>query len=102
MLRNFHIFVILFQQIIHSFIKYLESVGSVPYVKTVSLNKNAIKNLMFWMYNEFNFQAKLDFIKEKLSYANVLDENNSVTFIFFDNIAYISYVLFCKCFFSVK
>jgi hypothetical protein len=71
---------------VNSFIKYLESVGSVPYVKTVSLNKNAIKNLMFWMYNEFNFQAKLDFIKEKLSYANVLDENNSVTFIFFDNI----------------
>jgi hypothetical protein len=70
---------------VNSFVKYLESVGAVPYVKTVSLTKNAIHNLMFWMYNEFNFQAKLNFIKEKLSYANVLDENNSVTFIFFDN-----------------
>lgn len=70
----------------NQFVKYLETIGSVPYVKTVSLNKNAIKNLMFWMYNEFNFQTRLDFIKDKMKYSNVLDENNSVTFIFFDNI----------------
>ena len=71
---------------INNFVKYLEGVGSVPYVKTVSLSKKAIHNLMFWMYNEFNFNARLDFIKDKLKYSNVLDENNSVTFIFFDNI----------------
>ena len=71
---------------VNNFVKYLETVGMVPYVKTVSLNKKAIHNLMFWMYNEFNFNARLDFIKEKLKYSNVLDENNSVTFIFFDNI----------------
>ncbi len=70
----------------NQFVKYLESVGSVPYVKTVSLNKNAVKNLMFWMYNEFNFQNRLDFIKDKLKYSNVLDEHNTVTFIFFDNV----------------
>ncbi len=71
---------------INNFVKYLETVGMVPYVKTVSLSKKAIHNLMFWMYNEFNFNARLDFIKDKLKYSNVLDENNSVTFIFFDNI----------------
>ena len=71
---------------VNNFVKYLETVGSVPYVKTVSLSKNTIHNLMFWMYNEFNFQARLDFIKQKLSYSNVVEENNSVTFIFFDNV----------------
>jgi hypothetical protein len=38
------------------------------------------------MYNEFNFNTRLEFIKEKLNYSNVIEENNSVTFIFFDNI----------------
>jgi len=71
---------------VNNFVKFLETKGNVPYVKTVSLSKKAIHNLMFWMYNEFNFNARLDFIKEKLKYSNVLDENNSVTFIFFDNI----------------
>jgi hypothetical protein len=71
---------------VNNFVKYLETMGSVPYMKTMNFKKNAIKNLMFWMYNEFNFQARSEFIKEKLKYSNVLEENNTVTFIFFDNI----------------
>ena len=71
---------------IEEFIKILENLGIVAYVKTVGINKNTIKNLMFWMYNEFTFQARIDFIKEKLVYSHVIDDNNPVTFIFFDNI----------------
>lgn len=71
---------------IDEFIKTLENLGIVAYVKTIGINKNTIKNLMFWMYNEFTFQAKIDFIKEKLVYSHVNDDNNPVTFIFFDNI----------------
>jgi hypothetical protein len=71
---------------IDEFIKTLENLGIIAYVKTVGVNKNTIKNLMFWMYNEFTFQARLDFIKEKLEYSHVTDDNNPVTFIFFDNI----------------
>ena len=70
---------------IDEFIKSLEELGIVAYVKTVGVNKNTIKNLMFWMYNEFTFTARLDFIKDKLVYSHVKDENNPVTFIFFDN-----------------
>lgn len=71
---------------IDEFIKTLEELGIVTYVKTVGVNKNTVKNLMFWMYNEFTFQARLDFIKEKLNYSHVVDDNNPITFIFFDNI----------------
>jgi hypothetical protein len=70
---------------INDFIKTLENLGIVAYVKTIGVNKNTIKNLMFWMYNEFTFQARIDFIKEKLEYSHVLESNNPVTFIFFDN-----------------
>jgi len=70
---------------IEEFIKTLENLGIVAYVKTVGISKNTIKNLMFWMYNEFTFQARLDFIKDKLQYSHVTDENNPLTFIFFDN-----------------
>jgi len=70
---------------IDEFIKILENLGLVSYVKTVGINKNTIKNMMFWMYNEFTFQARLDFIKDKLKYSHVLEDNNPVTFIFFDN-----------------
>jgi alpha-N-acetylglucosamine transferase len=70
---------------IDEFIKILEELGIVAYVKTIGMNKNTIKNIMFWMYNEFTFQARIDFIKEKLVYSHVLDDNNPVTFIFFDN-----------------
>lgn len=71
---------------VDEFIKTLENLGIIAYVKTVGVNKNTIKNLMFWMYNEFTFQARLDFIKDKLEYSHVMEENNPVTFIFFDNI----------------
>jgi hypothetical protein len=70
---------------IEEFIKVLDNLGIVSYVKTIGINKNTIKNMMFWMYNEFTFQARLDFIKEKLQYSHVIDDNNPVTFIFFDN-----------------
>jgi len=71
---------------IDEFIKSLEELGIIAYVKTLGINKNTVKNLMFWMYNEFTFQARLDFIKGKLEYSHVINDNNPITFIFFDNV----------------
>lgn len=68
------------------FTTYLASEGNIYYIKTATLNKNGVRNLMFWMYNEFNFKSRLEFIDKKLNYSNVKDTDNNITFIFFDNV----------------
>jgi hypothetical protein len=68
------------------FTTYLQNMGNIYYTKTVTLNKNGVRNLMFWMYNEFNFKSRLDFIDKKLEYSKVDEINNNITFIFFDNV----------------
>lgn len=71
---------------INDIIKYLESKGNIYYVKKINMSKDAIRNLMYWMYDEFRISAKLDFIEKKLDYIGTKYENNDVVFIYFDNI----------------
>lgn len=67
-------------------INYLSEKGNIYYEKIVTLSKNAIRNLMFWMYDEFRISAKLEFIEKKLDYTKTQPYNNEVGFIFFDNV----------------
>lgn len=66
-------------------ITYLESKGSVVYIKTLSLNKNALKNLLFWWHSD-NFQSRLYLINNLFNNINILEQNNPVTLIFFDDV----------------
>jgi len=67
-------------------IKYAESIGSIPYIKTISTTKNQLKNLLFWWFHDLNFQSRLYMINTIFSNINILDEHNPVTFIFFDDV----------------
>ena len=67
-------------------ISFLELKGNVYYVKKISLDRNAIRNLMYWMYDEFRISSKLDFIEKKLDYIGTKYEDNKVAFIYFDNV----------------
>lgn len=67
-------------------IKYLESIGSVPYIKTISTTKNQLRNLLFWWFHDLNFQSRLYMVNTIFTNINILDEHNPVTFIFFDDI----------------
>lgn len=67
-------------------VSFLEKKGNIYYKKILNLSKNAIRNLMFWMYDEFRIQNKLEFIEKKLDYTKTKNYDNNVGFIFFDNI----------------
>ena len=67
-------------------LKKLNDDGNVYYLKKINLTKNGLRSLMFWMYDEFTFSEKNKFIEKKLEYINATTENNTVTFIFFDNV----------------
>lgn len=67
-------------------VELLESNGSIYYIKTLQLNKNGLRNLLFWYYDEFNFDERLIFVEKKLTYIEATDENNPVCVILFDNI----------------
>ena len=71
--------------IVTKFIDFLKENGNVYYVKTISLNKNGLRNLLFWYYDDFTYDERLIFIEKKMSYINVSDDN-SICFILFDNI----------------
>ncbi len=71
---------------LNSFIDYLEKMGNIYYIKTITFTKKALRNLLFWMYDDFTYSARLEFIEKKLDYIDTLDENNEATFIIFDNI----------------
>ena len=66
-------------------IKFLEENGNVYYHKTYKLNYNGIKNLMFTMYDEFTKEGRNDFIKKKLSYSGI-KQDNEFGVIVFDNV----------------
>jgi glycogenin glucosyltransferase len=66
-------------------IKYLETRGSVPYIKTISCNKNQFKNLLFWWHQDLNFNSRINNIKHIINNLNILEEHNPVSFIFFDD-----------------
>lgn len=58
--------------------------GLVCYQKKIKLNKNGLFNLMFWMYDEFTYNHRIDFISKKMEYIKAKDENN-VMFLFLEN-----------------
>lgn len=73
--------------IIDKIIELLEKDGDVCYVKKLNLDYNTVRNLAFYMYNEFNAKTRLGFIDKKLAYAGIRkDIENKVTIILFDNI----------------
>lgn len=59
--------------------------GHIAYIKTLTLNKNALFNLMFWMYDEFTYEHRIDFITKKMEYIQSSDANE-VTIVFLDNV----------------
>lgn len=71
---------------LNQFIDYLETLGNIYYVKTISLSKRALRNLLFWMYDDFTYTTRLEFIEKKLGYIDTYDDNNEAMFIIFDNV----------------
>ena len=67
-------------------IKYLEDIGSVPYIKTISCTNKQLNNLLFWWNSNLNFQSRINETKKILGDMNIHQEHNPVTFIFFDDI----------------
>jgi lipopolysaccharide biosynthesis glycosyltransferase len=65
----------------------LKENGNVYYVKSIHLSYNGLRNLMFWMYDEFSFHEREAFISKKMDYVNANKyEDNKVSFILFDNV----------------
>lgn len=65
----------------------LSKEGNVYYVKKLQLSYNGLKNLMFWMYDEFSFHERDVFIQKKLDYVKTKRyENNDFGIIIFDNV----------------
>ena len=71
---------------LNKFIDILKESGNVYYIKKISLNKNGMRNLLFWYYDDFTYNERLIFIEKKMSYINVSENNNEFYFILFDNI----------------
>lgn len=67
----------------NNIINKISKYGDIIYIKTLSLSKTALFNLMFWIYNEFTYEYKIEFITNKLKYINSTD-NNQISFIFVD------------------
>lgn len=70
---------------INKFIKILEKNGNIYYRKTISLTHKALKNLMFWTYDEFTYGSRLKHINKKLKAMKIKD-THKITVIIFDNI----------------
>lgn len=70
----------------NKFIKLLERSGNIYYIKTISLTRKALKNLMFWMYDNFTYETRLKYINSKLKDMKIQKNNNAITIILFDNI----------------
>ncbi|AYV83586.1 MAG: glycosyltransferase [Hyperionvirus sp.] len=61
--------------------------GNVYYVKKIMLTYNGLRNLMFWMYDEFSFHERDMFIGKKLEYVKASRfGSNEVGLIVFDNV----------------
>lgn len=67
-------------------IDLLEKNGNVYYIKTISLTRQGLNNLLFWYYDDFTYTERLNFIGKKMDYIDVVDDNNPVCYILFDNI----------------
>ena len=64
--------------------KLLEKYGTICHTKKITINRNGLFNLMFWMYDEFTYQHRIDFITKKMDYVGATDSNN-VMFVFLEN-----------------
>lgn len=65
----------------------LESTGSVYYVKKLELDYATLEGVMFWMYDEFSFPKRHDFITKKLDYIGASKNGKSqICVIVYDNI----------------
>ncbi len=63
----------------------LKQYGNIAYVKKLVLSKKALFNLMFWMYDEFLYEYKHNFVSKKIDYVQSTAENE-ITLIFLDNV----------------
>ena len=73
---------------IDKLIKKLEADGKVYYVRKYNLPYNTIEGVMFWLYDEFSFEKRTDFIRKKMEYAGYeKNKNGELTVIVFDNIS---------------
>lgn len=68
------------------FVELLEKNGEVYYIKTVTLSKQGLRNLLFWYYDDFTYTERLNFIEKKMEYIDVTEENNPICYILFDNV----------------
>jgi len=57
--------------------------GNICYIKTITLTKNAIFNLMFWLNNEFTFGSRFDVITRRIQNMQ-FSNSNEVTVVFCD------------------
>jgi hypothetical protein len=74
-------------KIVDGLIKYLRTYGNVYYSRNILLSYTGIRNLMFWMYDEFSFSDRLKFINKKLEYVFAKkNEDNQVSYLIFDNV----------------
>ena len=67
-------------------LSYLETKGNIYYKKIINLSKKGVRNLMYWMYDEFRVTSKLEFIEKKLDCTKTKNYDNQIGFIFFDDI----------------
>jgi len=61
----------------------IKKYGNVCYTKKITLDKQSLQNLMYWFYDDFTIEQRLDIINGKTKYAK---DKNDVIFIFFDNV----------------
>ena len=64
--------------------KIIEKYGNICHTKTISMSKIMLYNLMFWIYNTFTFNYRLEFIDKHPDYVHSSDENE-VNIIYFDD-----------------
>lgn len=68
-------------------IKKLEQDGNVYYVKQLELDYDTIEGIMFWLYDEFSFEKRQEFITKKMQYIGYeRNKKNKLIVIVFDNI----------------
>lgn len=67
----------------------LNNTGNVYYVKKLNVSHKVLEGMMFWMYDEFSFQKRQEFIDKKLSYIGAGadgEETTEVCIIVYDNV----------------
>lgn len=71
---------------IEELIDIIKEYGNIYYIKTITLNKNGLFNLMYWMYDEFTPNERIKFITEKLNYINAKEKDNQIRIFVLDNV----------------